>query len=156
MASTRTRIEEFFQAHGIRSTPQRFAVMQFLMRSPVHASAEEIFEAVNRLDPRASRATIYNNLRDLVQAGLVREVVLEARTSRYEAHVTKHHHFICDHCGGVEDIAWFDIPASGRKRLGSRTVRDCEMIVRGLCETCGNGNKDAKAAERNSQPARMQ
>lgn len=42
---------------------------------PASHGAAEIFEAVNRVDPRSSRATTYNNLRDLVQAGLVREVM---------------------------------------------------------------------------------
>jgi len=57
---------------GLRSTPQRYAVMAFLTKQKGHPTAAEIFKAVNRLDPRSSRATIYNNLRDLVQAGLVR------------------------------------------------------------------------------------
>src|SRR3954451_8316772 len=59
---------------GLRSTPQRYAVMAFLMEQAGHPTAPEIFEAVNRLDPRSSRSTTYNNLRDLVQAGLVRQV----------------------------------------------------------------------------------
>jgi Fur family transcriptional regulator, peroxide stress response regulator len=59
---------------GLRSTPQRYALMAFLTGQATHPTAAEIFEAVNRIDPRSSRATVYNNLRDLVQAGLVREV----------------------------------------------------------------------------------
>ena len=57
---------------GLRCTPQRYAVMAFLMERNGHPTAAEIFEAVNRVDPRSSRATTYNNLRDFVQAGLVR------------------------------------------------------------------------------------
>jgi Fur family peroxide stress response transcriptional regulator len=127
-----------FAGAGLRSTPQRYAVMEFLMRSPVHATADEVYEAVNRLDPRASRATIYNNLRSLVDARLVREVIADSRAARFEAHVEKHHHFICDQCGAVEDITWFDIP---RRSLGTRTVRDCELILRGLCEACARTKK---------------
>jgi hypothetical protein len=52
----------------LRCTPQRYAVMAFLMKHSSHPTAAEIFEAVNRVDPRCSRATTYNNLRDLVQA----------------------------------------------------------------------------------------
>jgi hypothetical protein len=44
------------------------------MKQNRHPTAAKVFEAVNRADPRFSRATTYNNLRDLVQAGLVREV----------------------------------------------------------------------------------
>jgi hypothetical protein len=49
-----------------------------------HPTAAEIFKAVNRTDPRSSRATTYNNLRDLVKAGLVREVAVEGRAGRFD------------------------------------------------------------------------
>ena len=59
-------IKRSLAGSGIRTTPQRYAVMAFLMGQGGHPTAAEIFEAVNRLDPRSSRATVYNNLRDLV------------------------------------------------------------------------------------------
>ena len=101
-----------------------------------HPTAAEIFEAVNRLDPRSSRATTYNNLRDLVQAGLVREVAVEGRAARFDARGMRHHHFICDRCGKVEDIDWYDVPRPASNALGKRTLRECELIVRGLCIKC--------------------
>src|SRR5437879_7039934 len=71
-------IRRSLEGSGLRCTPQRYAVMAFLMEHSRHPTAAEIFESVNRADPRSSRATIYNNLRDLVQAGLVREVSINA------------------------------------------------------------------------------
>ena len=121
---------------GLRSTPQRYALMAFLMEQEGHPTAAEIFEAVNRLDPRSSRATIYNNLRDLVQAGLVREVAAEGRAARFDAKDMRHHHFICDRCGNVEDIDWYDVPRPVRSSLGKRVLRQCELILRGLCVKC--------------------
>jgi len=78
-------IKRSLEGSGLRCTPQRFAVMAFLMERNRHPTAVEIFEAVNRSDPRSSRATTYNNLRDLVQAGLVREVAVEGRAARFDA-----------------------------------------------------------------------
>jgi len=121
---------------GLRSTPQRYAVMAFLMEHEGHPTAAEIFEAVNRVDPRTSRATTYNNLRDLVQAGLVREVAMEGRAARFDAKGTRHHHFICDRCGSVEDMEWYDVPRPASKSLGKRILRECELIFRGLCTKC--------------------
>jgi len=121
---------------GLRSTPQRYAVMAFLMKQPGHPTAAEIFKAVNRLDPRSSRATIYNNLRDLVKAGLVREVSMEGRAARFDAKGTRHHHFICDRCGNVEDVDWYEVPRPAAATLGKRVVRECELIFRGLCTKC--------------------
>ena len=120
----------------LRCTPQRYAVMAFLMEGTRHPTAAEIFAAVNRTDPRCSRASTYNNLRDLVQAGLVREVAVEGRAARFDAKGMPHHHFICDRCGKVEDMEWYDVPKPASGSLGKRILRECELIFRGLCAQC--------------------
>jgi Fur family peroxide stress response transcriptional regulator len=129
-------IKRSLEHSGLRCTPQRHAVMACLMESARHPTAAEIFEAVNRLDPRSSRATTYNNLRDFVQAGLVREVAVEGRAARFDAKGIQHHHFICDRCGNVEDMDWYDVPKPASALLGKRILRECELIFRGLCAKC--------------------
>ncbi|PYV57392.1 MAG: transcriptional repressor [Acidobacteria bacterium] len=129
-------IKQSLENSGLRCTPQRYAVMAFLAASHRHPTAVEIFEAVNRVDPRSSRATTYNNLRDLVQAGLVREVAVEGRAARFDIKGLRHHHFICDHCGNVEDIEWYNIPRPAARALGKRVLRECELIFRGRCTKC--------------------
>src|SRR5213593_3456145 len=129
-------IKRSLDGSGLRCTVQRYAVMSFLMDHKGHPTAAEIFEAVNRMDPRSSRATTYNNLRDLVQAGLVREVAVEGRAARYDAKGIRHHHFICDRCGNVEDMEWYDVPRPASGSLGKRILRECELIFRGLCTKC--------------------
>ena len=129
-------IKRSLEGRGLRCTSQRYAVMACLMETNGHPTAAEIFEAVNRVDPRSSRATTYNNLRDLVRAGLVREVAVEGRSARFDAKGMRHHHFICDRCGNVEDIEWYDVPKPGSGSLGKRILRECELIFRGLCTKC--------------------
>ena len=129
-------IKESLEGRGLRCTPQRYAVMAFLMKQTIHPTAAEIFEALNRANPRYSRATTYNNLRDLVQAGLVREVAVEGRAARFDAKGLRHHHFICDRCGNVEDMDWYDVPQPRLGSLGKRILRQCELIFRGLCAKC--------------------
>ncbi|HMK29227.1 MAG TPA: Fur family transcriptional regulator [Terriglobales bacterium] len=133
-------IKQSLEGSGLRCTPQRHAVMAFLMECNRHPTAAEIFEAVNRVDPRSSRATTYNNLRDLVQAGLVREVAVEGRAARFDARGMRHHHFICDRCGNVEDMEWYDVPRPASGSLGKRVLRECELIFRGLCTKCARRN----------------
>ncbi|MBM3813168.1 MAG: transcriptional repressor [Acidimicrobiia bacterium] len=129
-------IKRSLETSGLRCTPQRYAVMQFLMDHSGHPTAAEIYAAVNRADPRSSRATTYNNLRDLVQAGLVREVAIEGRAARFDAKGKRHHHFICDRCGNVEDLDWYDVPKPATGSLGKRVLRETELIFRGLCARC--------------------
>lgn len=129
-------IKKSLEGSGLRCTPQRYAVMAFLAERASHPTAAEIFQAVNRVDPRCSRATTYNNLRDLVQAGLVREVAVEGRAARFDAKGIRHHHFVCDRCGKVEDVKWYDVPSPAARSLGKRILRQSELIFRGLCAKC--------------------
>ena len=132
-------IRHRLEANGVKFTSQRHCVMAFLMENPGHPTAVEILEGVNRLDPRSSKATVYRNLRDLVEAGLVREVAVEGRSARFDLKGVQHHHFICDTCGSVENIDWFDVPAPPAGTVGSRVVREYEVILRGLCARCAAG-----------------
>ena len=129
-------IKRTLEDRGLRCTPQRYAVMAFLLKHNRHPTAVEIFEGVNRLHPRSSRATTYNNLNDLVRAGLVREVAVEGRAARFDAKGMQHHHFICDECGNVEDLEWYDVPKPPPASLNKRILRECELIFRGLCAKC--------------------
>ena len=138
-------IKRSLEDSGLRCTPQRYAVMAFLLEHDKHPTASEIFEAVNRVDPRSSRATTYNNLRDLVQAGLVREVAVEGRAARFDAKGVLHHHFICDRCGEVEDIEWYNLPNPRSRFLGKRVLRECELIFRGLCTKCAERSTRRKS-----------
>jgi len=129
-------IKRSLEDSGLRCTPQRYAVMAFLMEQNSHPTAAQIFKAVNRVDPRSSRAPTYNNLRDLVRAGLVREVAVEGRAARFDAKGMRHHHFVCDGCGHVADMEWYAVPRPAKGSLGKRVVRECEIIFRGLCAKC--------------------
>src|SRR6202140_3942877 len=129
-------IKRSLDGSGLRSTAQRYAVMAFLMDHKGDPTAAEIFKAVNRMDPRSSRATTYNNLRDLVKAGVVREVAVEGRAGRFDLEGLRHHHFICVRCANVEDMQWYDVPKPASRSLGKRVVRECQLIFRGLCAKC--------------------
>lgn len=137
MSKLSAELDQAFQSAALRPTAQRYAVLAFLAEHPVHATAEEIFHAVNRKDPRASRATVYNNLRSLAKARLVREVMSDGKAARFDANLRPHHHFICERCALVEDISWFNLPPSaGRTALRGRNVSHYEIVFRGTCEAC--------------------
>ena len=137
MRLSRPEILAAFRQRKIRCTPQRYTILDYLNRNPRHPTAEEIYRAINRADPRASLATIYKSLHAMVSAGLIREVTAEGNAVRFESNVAKHHHFVCQRCGKVEDISWFEVPALAlRTRLGRRTLHHYEVLIRGLCSDC--------------------
>jgi Fe2+ or Zn2+ uptake regulation protein len=125
-------IEEAFQRTGVRRTPQRFFILEHLLLRRDHATVEELCMAVNQVHALASRATIYNTLHALVEAGLVREFTLDGKAARYDANLEKHHHFVCDQCGSVEDVEWFDLPEDAK----DKRFRSFEVVLRGTCIKC--------------------
>jgi len=129
----RPDLRQAFHRAEIRPTMQRYAVLEHLARHGVHATAEEIFRALNSQD---SRATVYNSLKSLTRAGLVREVISDGKAARFDASLYPHHHFVCDRCGEVEDLNWFELPAAGKAVLGARQPRSFEVVFRGICEKC--------------------
>jgi Fur family peroxide stress response transcriptional regulator len=137
VGSSRPEILAAFRDRKVRCTPQRFTILDYLNRNPKHPTAEEIYKAINRADPRASLATVYKSLHAMATAGLIREVTVEGNAVRFESNIEKHHHFVCERCGKVEDIDWFDVPALARRnRLGRRTMHQYEVVIRGLCSSC--------------------
>lgn len=122
---------------GLRVTQQRVAVLEYLLATPRHPTAEEIEAGVNRLVPTTSRASVYNVLHSLKESGLIDEIVLDDAISRYDANLERHHHFICRACGAVEDIPWESFPESPRPRLaGGHVVEDFTVTLRGTCPRC--------------------
>src|ERR671920_1202069 len=109
----RTHVEARLREAELRLTPQRFAVLEYLTRAAGHPTADQIAAEINRRFPRASRATVYNTLKALRDAGLVREVATEEALTRYESNVEPHHHFVCRACGKMEDVPReaFAVPA---------------------------------------------
>jgi Fur family peroxide stress response transcriptional regulator len=121
----------------VRYTSQRYAILEYLLRNRIHPTAEEIHNAINQADPRASLATVYKALHAMAKAGLIRELCFEGGAIRFEAYTDPHHHFVCERCKKIEDIGWFDVPEISQAGLvGSRAVTAYRLIMYGICEAC--------------------
>jgi Fur family transcriptional regulator, peroxide stress response regulator len=135
--SSTDAIVKTLKANGLRVTPQRFAVYANLLSRTDHPTVEQILVDLNQHCPVSSQATIYSSLQALRTAGLIREVLLEAGVSRYDAKVEPHHHFHCQECGSIEDIGWDALPVVefDRLRVGLQ-AHAYEITVRGCCDRC--------------------
>jgi Fur family transcriptional regulator, peroxide stress response regulator len=125
------------KAKGLRVTPQRFAVYANLLARTDHPTVEQLLVDLNQSCPVSSQATIYSSLQALRAAGLIREVLLEAGVSRFDAIVAPHHHFHCQQCGAIEDIGWDELPVVEFDKLrAGLKAQTYETIVRGYCDRC--------------------
>jgi Fur family peroxide stress response transcriptional regulator len=87
---------------GFRLTVPRRAVLEVVRGIEKHPTAEEVHRLVIRRAPRVSLATVYRNLRLLVDAGLLGEV--PGPRARFDANTRAHHHFTCLRCGRIADV----------------------------------------------------
>jgi len=131
------QIVQTLREKGLRVTPQRFAVYANLLGRADHPTAEQILGDLNQDAPTSSQATVYSSLQALRDVGLIREVLLEQGICRYDANVGPHHHFRCQSCGAIEDIAWEQFQSIRLEQLRpGLQVEDYEVTVRGRCDNC--------------------
>jgi Fur family peroxide stress response transcriptional regulator len=97
--------EKMLLAKGVKLTPQRVVITEYILGTECHPTAEQIMEAVaDKLPVACSRATVYNTLNTLVEAGVIQEVYTEPGPARYDANISEHHHFVDRKTGKIFDI----------------------------------------------------
>jgi Fe2+ or Zn2+ uptake regulation protein len=129
------------RAAGLRVTPQRRAVWSAFSKAGAnaHLTADEVFGRARRELPELARATVYNTLAALVEAGLLREVESKGAVL-YDANPDPtHQHFRCRACGGLYDV---HVDGVGELRVsGERefVVHERAVLLEGLCPSCSSG-----------------
>ncbi len=90
---------------GLRPTRQRLALAKLLLTGEGHhITAEQLHEKAIQNQVRVSLATVYNTLNQFIEAGLLREIVVEAGRSYFDTNTTAHHHYFHEETGQLEDI----------------------------------------------------
>ena len=93
---------------GLRPTRQRVALAELLYGGPHrHVSAEQLHAEALGANVNVSLATIYNTLHQFHEAGLLREVAVDASRSYFDTDTSDHHHFYVE-----DEQRMIDIPAS--------------------------------------------
>ncbi len=124
--------------NGIRITPQRQAILEFLITTELHPTADEIYRSLEKDFPNMSVATVYNNLRVFRNVGLVKELTYGDDSSRFDYASHDHYHVICQDCGKIVD---FHHPGLEEvERLASHMtdfkVSTHRLEVYGVCPDC--------------------
>lgn len=133
---------EKFRKLGIKLTPQRMAILEFLDGNKSHPSAEEIYREVKQKYPMMSFATVYNTLEALKSKGNLNELTIDSERRRYDPDTGYHHHLICTRCRKIVDIhAEFsiDIPES---ESASFNIEGNHVEFYGVCSTCRKNKKE--------------
>ena len=95
---------EVLRGASIRVTRPRLAVLEAVHAHP-HADTDSLIRASRRALPDVSHQAVYDVLRVLTEAGIVRRIQPAGSVARYEARTgDNHHHLVCRSCGVVRDV----------------------------------------------------
>ena len=124
---------------GLKLTPQRMAIFNILAAADQHLTVDDIYKQASAEHPMLSPATVYRNMEQLVEAGLLTHLDLGGPSMRYDTHLEGHHHFVCDKCGKVTDIylKGFDYEVDPEKSsLDNVRVDSQRLYLHGVCGEC--------------------
>ena len=137
---TPSEIMRALAEHGLVASSQRVSLLGLVLNAhDRHVSADEIYQQLRTQFPTLSRATVYNNLGALAEAGLI-ERLTTYEGARFGPEARPHINLVCDVCGAIEDVLVGDPTLEGlvqRAAAGSRfEARTVLMSVSGRCSSC--------------------
>ncbi|MGN0187642.1 MAG: Fur family transcriptional regulator [Paludibacteraceae bacterium] len=125
--------EAYLSAAGISPTMQRTMVLNDLYYHRTHATIDEICERLRTRYPRFTQRTVYNTLNLFVSKGLVSELTIDNKCSRYDFDTRFHAHFQCTHCGTIFDI----YTTKMQYKLPHGCIGNTEQhYIYGICAAC--------------------
>lgn len=117
---------------------QREKILGTLRANAVHPTAEYIYGIMKRKDPNVSLATVYRNLNQLANLGVIKRIEGLESSVHYDHNTHEHYHFICDNCKKIFDIE-ADIAPNIKLNTQKQTgflVLGHEITFHGLCSEC--------------------
>lgn len=146
---TTAELEHMLRETDLRVTRPRLAVLDAVYEH-AHADTNSIGEIVREDLGEVSNQTVYNALRALTSAGLLRHIQPPGSVARYESRVgDNHHHIVCRSCGAIADVdcAVGTAPCLTASDDHGYAIDECEVVHRGLCPNCWTASTSAKPTD---------
>lgn len=135
-------LAEMLRGATLRVTRPRLAVLDVVHAHP-HADTDAIIEASREQLGAVSHQAVYDVLRALTRAGLVRRIQPAGSVARYEARVgDNHHHVVCRSCGSIADVdcAVGDTPCLSASEDHGFVIDEAEVLYWGRCPSCSTSS----------------
>ncbi|HEY2828311.1 MAG TPA: transcriptional repressor [Pirellulales bacterium] len=139
--SPRERFEEYLQARGKRITQQRRILVEQIASRHEHFDADQLLSDLSRkaAGRKVSRPTVYRTLTEMVDAGLLRKMVLGGRAVyEHDYGYPQHDHLHCTECGQL-----FEFSSDELLKLREAVAREHNfrvtghrLIISGICSQC--------------------
>jgi Fe2+ or Zn2+ uptake regulation protein len=134
---------------SLRVTRPRLAVLSVLHDHP-HLDTDAVIGRLRAADQVVSHQAVYDVLRVLTDAGVVRRIQPAGASARYELRVgDNHHHVVCRSCGALEDVdcAVGHAPCLTASHDHGFVVDEAEVVYWGLCPDCATAPAESTRSE---------
>ena len=128
-------LRQELKARNINPSHQRLKVLEYLAQNQCHPTVDQIFTSLQKELSTLSKTTVYNTLRVLEEAGLVRVITIEDNETRYDILTEDHGHFKCEACGEIYDFK-IDMDALVCGDLSHFRICDKNVYFKGVCPRC--------------------
>ena len=127
---------ELLKEHALKVTPQRLKIIAMLHEHG-HINIEDLYSLMRRDFPSVSLATIYKNIHQMMESGLIQEVKLPSQKSVFELVKEPHLHMVCDRCHKIEDIViGTDKIIEEAEKISGYKILESFITLRGICPQC--------------------
>lgn len=133
---------ETLSRYNIKPSPQRMAIMTYLLEHKTHPTIEEIYKSLSPDMPTLSKTTIYNTLKLFVENGAASMLTINEKTTCYDYDTSPHAHFICKKCNNVTDLFYgVENMIPSKQEIEGNRIVDMQVYYRGICKDCLKENK---------------
>lgn len=119
---------------------QRELIYQTVMENQVHPTAEFVYNYLKKDNPQLSLGTVYRNLQQLSENGIISRVSIPDQPDRFDGITTPHYHAVCTECGSITDV-FMENMADIDGLVASKTGLDIvghEIVFKIICPMCKN------------------
>ena len=137
--------DKFLGEHGKRRTPERFKILESALEFAKQFTIEDLIDAMGAKNFIVSKATVYNTVLLLVEAGVLRHFSVENRSHYERADNVSFIHLKCKHCGKVKLVKDPNFMAyMNARKFMAFTTSYYNLTVYGVCNDCARRIKQMK------------
>lgn len=122
-------------------TQQRRKILEIVMGSRNHPTAEQVFEKARATMPNIGLGTVYRNLNYLADRGEIRRLAIPDDPIRFDPVIQSHSHLRCVECGKIIDVMTekYTLPSDFYK--DGVQILDYSLMANCICKECGAQKK---------------
>ena len=130
------------RGEGFRITPQRVAIIDYILDAKSRPTAEDIHQNILKTYPMTSLSTVYKTIELLKKKNMIRSTGLSEKT-RFELAKNDQINLICTVCGQIETITDSALSnlESKAKRKTQFQITNSRFEFTGLCRHCKSTTK---------------